>query len=180
MRTTRHMAFTVSSGIMALACASSGLAWASGVDVTIGAAVPTMSKADRATAAPRSKANGSGVTVNVTVPEKVAVGQTVTLRFNFNGVGAEGATAEVREPGANGRVLLSVQLPAGREHNADVSYQSPNDGLQFVDVITRQNGRTSVQQVAVPVGSGQAKLKPSGTEVVTPSGERLVTLPSSK
>ncbi len=128
----------------------------------------------------RMKANGSGVVVNATVPPKLAAGQTVALRLSFDGVSAEGASAEVREPGANGRVLLTLQLPAGQPTNADLNYQVGGDGVQFIDIITRQNGRTSIQQLALAVGSGQNKLKANGTEVVTPSGERIISLPAGK
>jgi hypothetical protein len=181
MRVFQHLPTALNCGVAALSLAASGWAMASGLDVATAPAAQANAKTQSQTSAKvvaRMKANGSGVIVNAAVPTKVAVGQTVSVRLNFNGVGAEGATAEVREAGANGRVLLSAQLPGGKEYSADVPYQAQNDGMQYLDVTTTQNGRTSIQQVAVAVGSGQMKLKPSGTAVVTPTGERLVTVPS--
>lgn len=177
MRFFKHLPPTLNCGVAALSLAASGWALASGLEVAASPAAKPNAQVS-AKVVSRMKANGSGVVVNATVPNKISVGQTATIRLSFDGVGAEGATAEVREAGAKGRVLLSIQLPAGKEHSADVSYQAQGDGMQFLDVTTRQNGRTSIQQVAVAVGSGQMKLKPSGTEVLTPSGERLVTMPS--
>jgi hypothetical protein len=185
MRSTSFLPAALHCGAAAMLLSTAAWAGASGIEAsttsaTTSATAPTAKPNAQASAkvVALMKANGSGVVVNAAVPAKVAAGQTISVRLSFNGVGPEGASAEVREAGANGRVLLAIQLPASKEHSANVSYQAQGDGMQYLDVTTSQNGRTSIQQIAVAVGSGQMKLKPSGTEVVTPTGERLVTLPS--
>lgn len=122
---------------------------------------------------------GSGVMVNATVPAKVGLGETVTVRLQISGVtAADGASVEVRDA-ATQATLLSTRLAAGEARTIDVPYTGRTDGMQYLAVTTTQAGRSSVQAVAVPVGSGQIKLKPEGQRRTTASGETVISLPAS-
>lgn len=122
---------------------------------------------------------GSGVTVSPTVPAKIAVGQTVTVRLRFGGVTAEdGATVEVRDP-ATKTTLLSTRLARGEQRTVDLPYTGRSDGMQYIDVTTTQAGRMSVQAVALPVGSGRLKLEADGRRSTTAGGEAVISLPAS-
>lgn len=122
---------------------------------------------------------GSGVIVNATVPAKVGLGETVTVRLQISGVtAADGASVEVRDAAAQA-TLLSTRLAAGEARTIDVPYTGRTDGMQYLAVTTTQAGRSSVQAVAVPVGSGQIKLKPEGQRRIAPGGETVISLPAS-
>ena len=122
---------------------------------------------------------GSGVSVTPTVPAKIGIGETVTVRLRFAGISAEdGATVEVRDP-ATKATLLSTRLARGEQKTVELPYTGRSDGMQYLDITTTQAGRTSVQSVALPVGSGQIKLKPEGQRRTTASGETVISLPAS-
>jgi len=122
---------------------------------------------------------GSGVTLKATVPTKVALGETVTVRLQFSGVTAsDGASVEVRDV-ATQATLLSTRLATGEARTIDLAYTGRSDGVQYLAVTTTQAGRSSVQAVAVPVGSGQLKLKPEGQRRTTAGGEAVISLPAS-
>jgi hypothetical protein len=143
------------------------------------AAAPAADKPKAAAAAPRGKP-GSGVVFSAVVPAKVGVGESVTLKLRFAGVtAADGATVEVRDS-ADQAVLATARLAQGEERTIDVPYSARTDGMQFVSVHTAQGGRTSVQSVAIRVGSGELKLKPQGQRGTAPGGEAVISLPSSK
>ncbi len=126
------------------------------------------------------KANGSGVVLSYAVPEKIALGETVTVRLSFAGVtAADGAAVEVREV-ATRRQLLTLRLQPGDPRTVEFSYTARADGLQYLDVTTQQAQAISVQSVPLRVGSGKLNLKEEGRRVLTPSGENLVSLPSAR
>lgn len=120
----------------------------------------------------------SGVVVTYTAPAKVAVGETVMLRLQISGVSAaDGATVEVRD--AAGRAtLLSTRVAAGEQRTLELPYTGRADGMQFIDVITAQGGRSSVQSLPVRVGTGELKLKPQGQRSATAGGDAVISLPA--
>lgn len=157
-------------------CVSAAAACASGPpgDKSAAAGKPTM------TATASSKGGGSGVVLRYTVPQRIALGETVAVRLSFSGVSAaEGAAVEVIEADG-GRRLLALQLAQGERRDVDLSYTGRTDGMQYLNVTTTQGGRTTVQQVPLAVGSGKRALKQDGTRQVTPSGEAVISLPANK
>lgn len=126
-----------------------------------------------------SKHGGSGVVLRFAVPDKIAVGETVTLRLQFLGVSApDGATVEVRDRSTRATVL-SLNLTAGEPRTVELPYSSRSDGMQFLDVVTTQGGRLSVQSIALHVGSGQLNLKPQGQRATTADGQAVISLPAA-
>jgi hypothetical protein len=122
---------------------------------------------------------GSGVVVQHSVPDKIAAGQTVALRLQFSGVTApDGATVEVRDPSLR-ETLVSLRLAQGERRTLEVPVVSRTDGMQFIDVATTQDGRTTVQSVPMRVGSGALMLKPEGSRQLTTTGEAVISLPLS-
>lgn len=125
------------------------------------------------------KHTGSGVVMRYAVPDKMAVGETVTVRLQFSGVSAaDGATIEVRDPAAR-TTLLTLSLAPGEQRVVDLPYTGRADGMQFIDVATTQAGRLTVQSVPLRVGSGELKLKPEGQRRTTASGETVISLPAA-
>lgn len=159
-------------GIAAAIAAASGAAFAS-------AAAPAGSGKTAATTPAKHGKPGSGVIVTHVVPARIGVGETVSVRLRFSGVtAADGAAIEVRDP-ATKTTLLSMQLAQGERKTVDLPFTGRSDGMQYIDVTTTQGGRSSVQQVPLPVGSGQVRLKAEGERRTTADGEAVISLPAA-
>lgn len=127
-----------------------------------------------------AKHNGSGVRLRYGVPAGIAAGQASTLRLALSNVtAADGARVEVRAAGG-GELLTSFSLQRGEQREFDVALPALPDGLHYLDVITTQAGRSSVQSVPVKVGSGRPALKTEGQAQTMPDGERVISLPASQ
>lgn len=128
------------------------------------------------------KANGSGVRMTSKTPKAVAVGERTLVTLSFDAVTQDGATVSLRAPEGmtisrvDGGSLQNVALNRGAKTNVELWVRSTEDGTQYFDVTTLQGERASVQQVAVRVGSGVVRLKPNGTLVTTPSGEKVISM----
>jgi hypothetical protein len=139
----------------------------------------TDAKAAQQQQQPRGKGNASGVQVRPTVPAKIALGETVTVKLEISGVtAADGATVEVRETGTR-NPLVSTRVAAGEQRTIEFPYTGRADGMQFIDVTTAQGGRMTVQSLPLRVGSGELKLKPEGQRRTTASGESVISLPAA-
>jgi hypothetical protein len=127
------------------------------------------------------KHNGSGVQVRYNVPASLQAGQPSTVRLQFNAVSdAAGAVAEIKAPAG---VTLTgaagpLTLPQGRATTVALQATAAADGQYFVDVLTTQGGRTSVQSIPLQVGNAKPQLKATGKPETTPSGEKVISLPS--
>jgi len=169
-RLAAALGFAVAAAITA---ASSGAAFAAAATAATGGKA-----AAAASAKPQGKP-GSGVTVAHTVPARIGVGETVTVRLRISGVtAADGATVEVRDP-ATKVTLLSTQLAQGEQRTVDLPYTGRSDGMQYLDVTTTQGGRSTVVSVPLAVGSGQVRLKTEGERRTTADGEAVISLPAT-
>ena len=166
-------------GLPAAVLAAALLAAAGGAQAAKPAAAETSDKASPAWQTAAAKHNGSGVTVRYAVPDKAAVGETVTVRLAFSDVtAADGATVEVRDT-ASRALLLTLRLARGEERSVDLPFTGRGDGMQFVSITTTQGGRSTVQQVPVRVGSGELRTKPEGERRTTATGEAVISLPAA-
>jgi hypothetical protein len=168
-------------GLTSLACFDAlGDGTPAGSAVAATAAIATSAGPSIAPVVAPSKASGSGVTLGYVVPPKIAVGETIAVRLQFAGVTAiDGALVEVREV-ATRRQLLSMRLQQGEQRDVDFPFTARADGTQYLDVVTFQGGRRSVQSVPLRVGSGRVTLKGEGKLRTTPSGESVISMPASK
>jgi hypothetical protein len=134
------------------------------------------------------KANGSGIAFSAQTPKTMAVGSAQRVTLRFDAAGHEGATARVQVPEgltvtrADGTAVGDIALEAGRATQFDVIVTAHRDGTEYFDVITQRadNKRSSIQSVAIRAGTGQVRLKPNGTLITTPEGERIVSMPASQ
>jgi hypothetical protein len=125
------------------------------------------------------KAQGSGVLVSHAVPVGVTAGTRVAVRLRLASArSADGASVRVRDL-VDGRTLLSLQLEPGEVREVDVWVLARADGIQFLDVLTTQSGRTSVVSVPVHVGGGKSRLSSAGRPEVGAKGEAVVVLPAT-
>ncbi len=130
------------------------------------------------------KANGSGVRFSANTPKTMAIGQPTRVMLNFDAVSTDGAVAKLQVPAgmtvtrADGSALGEIALERGRATNVEAFVTAQGDGMQYLDVVTSQGGRASVQSVALKVGSGAVSLKSNGNLVTTPSGEKVISMPA--
>lgn len=129
-----------------------------------------------------AKHNGSGIRLAYRVPAGLQPGQPGTVQLQFSGAGSDDARAEWRVGNgvaALAPAALSVALPRGEVTTVSVVVTPSADGTAFLDVFTSQAGRTSAQSVPLKVGSGAVALKRDGAAQTMPSGEKVISLPSS-
>ena len=126
-----------------------------------------------------AKPHGSGVVLRYLVPPAIRVGQSVTVTLYFSNVKADdGAHVVVRTIEPRNQ-LASFFVQKGEERILDLPMLMTTDGTQYLAVATTQAGRTSVQTVAIRVGSGKVKMKSQGTRRITPAGETVTSLPAT-
>ena len=130
------------------------------------------------------KHNGSGVGLAYSVPS-MQPGRTSSVQLQFTGVQSDDARVEWRAPeGASVTSAVagsstSMALPRGQVTTLTLDVTPAADGMAYLDVFTTQNGRGSAQSVPLKVGSGKVFLKREGTLQTMPSGEAVISLPSS-
>ncbi len=125
------------------------------------------------------KSNGSGVSVDAKTAKTIAIGEASPLTLSFAAASHEGAKAQVRAPQgatvtrADGSPVGDIALTVGKPTTVDLLVTATGDGLQYLDVTTHQNARSSVRSVALRVGSGEAKLKTAGRVEIDSRGQRM-------
>ncbi len=131
------------------------------------------------------KPNGSGVRLRYTVASGLHPGQTAIVQLEFSGVRSDGARAEWRAPVGTavsstqlGNVT-SIALPRGQATVVSLQVTPSADGMAYLDVFTTQGGRGTAQSVPLAVGSGKVLLQQEGVTKVTPTGEKVISLPST-
>lgn len=132
-----------------------------------------------------AKHNGSGIRLDYSVPTAMLPGRTGSVQLRFGGVTGDDARVEWRAP-AGGSVssavhgtATSVALPRGQATTLFLDVTPAADGMAYLDVFTSQGGRTSAQSVPLKVGSGAVVLKRDGAAQTMPSGEKVISLPST-
>lgn len=131
-----------------------------------------------------SKPNGSGIRVRYSVPDVVQPGQLTPVQIELSNVQA-GAEVQWRLPnGSTGTSMprgpdTYMALTPGQPNVITVNVVPAADGTVYLDVFTRQNGRSSAQSVPLKVGSGKVTLQQPGTAKPAPGGERVISLPST-
>jgi hypothetical protein len=136
----------------------------------------------------KQKHTASGVTLRYRESGTVKSGQTATVSLVLAGItAAEGAQIEIKTSDPAMVVLRDgnpvnapIFLPAGGQHRMDLTVANAPEGLHYVNIFMTQRGRTSVAGVPVKVGDGQSRQKAEGQLETTPSGERIIVLPSAK
>ena len=175
-----------SAWLIALAgsCAMAGTAHADGDP----GASPRAAKAKARshwTEAPAGKQNGSGIRMSYIVPAGMQPGQSARVQLQFSGVTADDARVEWRAPegssvsSAQLGAAASMALPPGQVTTVTLDITPAVDGMAYLDVFTFQGGRGSAQSLPLKVGSGAVKLKREGTLQTSPSGEKVISLPST-
>jgi hypothetical protein len=120
---------------------------------------------------------GSGVGLAYRIDATPTVGSPLTIRIQMNSA----SDAELMLRAGEGLELLApnqvLQSKAGQmaEHTVTVVPQA--EGRFYLNIFSLANGRGSATAIAVQVGKGVVALKPAGKLQVTPSGERVISVP---
>ena len=137
------------------------------------------------TRAAAGKHNGSGIRVSYIVPAGMQPGQSARVQLQFSGVTADDAKVEWRGPAGSSissaqlGAATTMALPAGQVTTISLDVTAAADGMAYLDVFTSQGGRGSAQSLPLKVGSGKVALKREGTMQTAPSGEKVLSLPST-
>ena len=132
-----------------------------------------------------AKQNGSGIRLSYIVPAGMQPGQSARVQLQFSGVTADDARVEWRGPAGSNvsssqlGSATSMALPAGQVTTISLDVTVAADGMAYLDVFTTQGGRGSAQSLPLKVGSGKVALKREGTMETSPSGEQVISLPST-
>jgi len=131
------------------------------------------------------KHNGSGIRLSYIVPAGMQPGQSARVQLQFSGVTGDDARAEWRGPAGSSvssaqlGSAASMALPPGQVTTISLDVVPAADGMAYLDVFTTQGGRGSAQSLPLKVGSGKVALKREGTMETSPSGEKVISLPST-
>ena len=176
----------------ALACAAAALfiaaapAQASAANEPLGRKSITTQKTAEApmTRAP-TKANSNGLVLRYAVPAILKAGQATPVRIEVSGAMDDRASVELRasQPDIvvtqDGRTLQGqLALTRGVVRTLDLLVTAPVDGAHHLTVLMSQGGRIAVSAVPLRVGSGAVSRKTEGKVEVTPSGERVISMPA--
>jgi hypothetical protein len=123
------------------------------------------------------KKSGSGVSMAYRIEGTPAVGSPLSIRIQMSSP----ADAQVMLRADEGLRLMSpdqvLQSQAGLSAEHTVTVVPQAEGRFYLNVFSMANGRGSASAIAVQVGKGTVQLKPTGNVQVTPSGERIISVP---
>jgi hypothetical protein len=132
------------------------------------------------------KHNGSNIQLSYQVPANLSAGQTVAVQLRFAGITQDDASVRITAPAgmqlasANGSAALGtgMALPRGRTTELVLQVTPGANGLEYLNVFTAQGGRSSAQSIPLQVGNTKQALKTTGKPETTPSGEKVISMPS--
>ena len=131
------------------------------------------------------KANSSGLVLRYAAPDTLKAGQATPVRIELSGAASDGASVELRASSPDivitqdGREVQGpIALARGATRTLDLLVTAPADGAHHLTVLMSQGGRSSVSAVPLKVGTGAVSRKTEGTVQVTPSGERVISMPA--
>jgi hypothetical protein len=135
----------------------------------------------------RAKANASGLTLRYGVPSGVRAGQPVLVQLVISGARTSDASVQLSADSAALSILKidgttpsgPIALTPGAERRIDVEVSASSDGMHYLTAVLSQNGRRGATAVPLRVGTSSVSMKREGQAQTTPSGERIISLPSN-
>ena len=175
----RQLTFSLS--LLALSLSLAGPVFADGTAHSQTSPAPNASKA--------SKPNAKGLTPLVISK----MGSGVQLAFRIDGTPAVGAPLNIvvqLSSRADAQVTLAADAGLGLQAPQQVLRVSAGGSIEqvltvipqaegrfYLNLLASSDGRGGATGFAVQVGKGAPVLKPAGKVTVTPSGERIVSIP---
>jgi hypothetical protein len=132
------------------------------------------------------KANSTGLVLRYAAPDTLKAGQATPLRIELSGATGDGASVELRGSSPDivvatqdGRALQGpIALARGATRTIDLLVTAPADGAHHLTVLMSQGGRVAASALPLKVGTGAVLRKTEGKVEVTPSGERVISMPA--
>ncbi len=132
------------------------------------------------------KHNGSGVKLRYRFLDEPRSGQI--LRIELEIAAQENALVSLRQDSSlvmnmdnaweKTRTGADLRLAKSGKTRHIVSVMPKAEGLYFVDVTTSQGDKTSVASIAVKVGDAPVATPTIGEKIVTPTGEKIISMPA--
>ena len=121
--------------------------------------------------------SGSGVSLAYRIEGSPSVGSPLTILIQMSST--SDAQVVLRAPPgltlmAPGQVLQSY---AGQVAEHRVTVVPDVQGRHYISLFSIANGRPSATSIPIQIGRGSVELKSGGTVQVTPSGERIISVP---
>jgi hypothetical protein len=131
------------------------------------------------------KANSTGLVLRYAAPDTLKAGQATPLRIELSGASSDDASFALRASSPDivittpdGRALQGpIALARGATRTIDLLVTAPA-GVHHLSVVMSQGGRSAVSALAFKVGTGAVSRKTEGNVEVTPSGERVISMPA--
>ncbi len=121
--------------------------------------------------------SGSGVSLAYRIDGSPSVGSPLTIVIQMSST--SDAQVVLRAP--QGLTLMVpgqvLQSTAGQVAEHRVTVVPDVQGRHYISLFSISNGRPSATSIPVQVGRGTVELKSGGTVQVTPSGERIISVP---
>jgi hypothetical protein len=126
-----------------------------------------------------ARKSGNGVALSYRIEGVAKVGSPLTIVIEMSGPHAAQVTLRAPEElklSAPGQVL---QSQAGQRVQHTVTVVPQAEGRFYLNLFSVANNRAGASAIAVQVGSAKAmQPAPSGKVQVTPSGERIISVPA--
>jgi hypothetical protein len=132
------------------------------------------------------KHNGSGVQLRYRILGEPRVGQALRVQIELASTGEALASMRVDKSlslnaGAawqKGSAGLDMPLTKPGKTYQTVTVTPDSEGLHFIYLTTTQDSKTSVSSIAIKVGDAPIATPTIGEKVTTPSGEKIISMPS--
>jgi hypothetical protein len=131
------------------------------------------------------KANSTGLVLRYAAPDTLKAGQATPLRIELSGASSDDARVELRPSSPDivvtqdGHALQGpIALARGATRTIDLLVTAPADGAHHLTVVMSQGGRVAVSALPLKVGTAAVSRKTEGRVEVTPSGERVISMPA--
>ncbi len=179
---TKHLPLTLTVVTLFIAASSAQAGAAGEATARKSAASPSATAAMKR--APM-KANSTGLVLRYAAPDRLEAGLATPVRIELSGAASDGARVELRTSSPdivvthNGRAVQGpIALQRGATRTIDLLVTASAEGLHHLSVLMSQGGRSSVSAVPLQVGRGAVLRKTEGKVEVTPSGERVISMPA--
>lgn len=134
------------------------------------------------------KHNHSGLSMRFRLEGSLAVGQPVTIFFEFAGARASDARvsmtpAKALSLGSLGSFqkqgdALQQSLKVGEVTSQSITVTPSSEGAHFIGFQLTQNGQTSSTGIMLRIGQAGQSVESIGEVVTTDSGEKLILMPA--
>jgi hypothetical protein len=169
--------FLMATTCLAMAMASNAYA-TKATPTNASVMAPSKTAADEALITLPMKKIGNGVAIAYRFDGAPAVGKPLIVRISITSKTDAQVTASVREGLvlSNPKQVLLSKAGLTTEHSVMVVPQA--EGRFYLNLLSLANGHGAASGIAIQVGNKPAQMKTVGKVQVSPSGERVISVPA--